>query len=65
MVGVQVKARGHVVNDVRVMQVRVRPITGLHVSSLLPKDGAREGHLRGHCYRLVLRWTCCCPREVA
>jgi hypothetical protein len=29
--------------------------------SLLPKDGALEGHLRGHCHRLVHCWTRWCP----
>jgi hypothetical protein len=61
MVTVQVKARGLVVDDVRVIKVRVRPITGLLGGSLLPKDGALEGHLWGHCHRLVHCWTRWCP----
>ena len=37
VVTVLVKALELVVNDVRVSKVRVRQITGLHVSDLLPK----------------------------
>ncbi len=39
VVTVLVKACELVVNDVRVIKVRVRPITGLLVSGLLPKGG--------------------------
>ena len=59
MVGVQVKARGHVVNDVKghVGQGQANHRRACQQPPPPKKNRALEGHLRGHCHRLIYRWT--------